>query len=124
MRFDIEYTQSKTEIEADVVIVDGVGTPFLGFTPLEGPLGGTELEEILLAEGLAARGKKVVVFNKTSVAANINGVMYYPIKDLDEIKSVTTKSLISMRAAVPPRSISFQKVFFWCTDLFLSLIHI
>jgi len=101
----------------DVIIFDSVGTPFVGSTPRFGGLGGSELQEILLAEGLAKAGLNVMCINNTPYGAYQNGVWYFS-PEVFTFRKFKTKSLITLRSSqIPMEYIDFDKHFVWLTDL-------
>lgn len=77
----------------DIVIADD-SVPFDGTTPHNQPLGGAEKAIAGLAAGLAARGHRVTVFNRTPVAVDHAGVAWRP---LDDARSATCDLLVAAR---------------------------
>ncbi len=60
----------------DIVLYDSIGMPYTGATPENHGLGGSEFQAILVAEGLAERGRRVLVLNNTTKSESIRGVDY------------------------------------------------
>ncbi len=103
--------------EFDLIIFDSVGTPFIGSTPRFGGLGGSELQEILLAEGLAKIGLNVLCINNIPYGAFQNGVWYLST-EVFGFHKFKTKALITLRnSQIPLEYIDFEKHFVWLTDL-------
>ncbi len=101
----------------DVIIFDSIGTPFIGSTPRLGGLGGSEFQEILLAEGLSKLGLNVLCINNTPYGAFQNGVWYFS-PEIFSCKKFKTKCLITLRnSQIPIEYIDFEKHFVWLTDL-------
>lgn len=101
----------------DVIIFDSVGMPFIGSSPRFGGLGGSELEEILLAEGLAKMGLTVACINNIPYGAVQNGVYYFST-EVFGFHKFKTKSLVTLRnSPIPLEYIDFDKHFVWVTDL-------
>lgn len=101
----------------DVIIFDSVGTSFIGSTPRIMGQGGSEFQEILLAEGLAKAGLSVMCINNTPYNAFQNGVWYFSPEILN-FKKLTTKRLITLRSSpIPASYIDFESHFVWLTDL-------
>ncbi len=101
----------------DVIIFDSIGTPFIGSSPRMHGLGGTEFQEILLAEGLAKSRLDVMCINNTPYGAFQNGVWYFA-PEIFGMRKFKTKVLITMRhSQIPLEYIEFDKHFVWLTDL-------
>lgn len=102
----------------DLIIFDNVGMPYTGTTYRFGGLGGSEFEIILLAEGLAAKGYKVAVFNGFRYPCTEYGVDYWPTDILNGDQTISCKTLLIMRnSPVPVGKIEFDNIRFWFTDL-------
>lgn len=101
----------------DLIIFDSVGTTFIGSTPRLGGMGGSEFQEILLAEGLAKAGLNVMCINNTPYSAYQNGVWYFS-PEVFNLKKFKTKVLITVRnTAIPLEYVGFDRHFVWLTDL-------
>lgn len=103
----------------DVLIFDAVGVPFTGYTSDFGGLGGSEWEQVLLLEALAARGYRVAAMNRLPSWSRVRGVDYHPIGTLDFAK-FSCKSLILLRNTAKPLDIDCQSVFRWVTDTLIE----
>lgn len=100
----------------DVILYDSVGSPFLGSFVRDMGMGGSEFEQVLLLEGLAAQGLRVLSLNNIPVPAHQNGVCYYPIDTL-KIRPMKCKTLIVERSSQIPASIDYEKIIVWATDI-------
>lgn len=101
----------------DVILFDNVGTSFIGSTPRLGGMGGSEFQEILLAEGLAKAGLNVMCINRTPYSAFQNGVWYFPPEVFGSQK-FKTKALITLRSSpIPLEYVDFERHYVWLTDL-------
>lgn len=101
----------------DVIFFDSVGVPFGGDTPRYCGLGGSEFEQILVAEELAKNGIKVACINRLLSWSRVRGVEYFPLEILSYEK-FSCESLVLERSSPTPVSdcLSFDKKFRWVTD--------
>lgn len=98
----------------DVIFYSSVGMAFTGDTPEAGGMGGSELEVVVLAEALAARGYQVTVVNPTREVKEVKGVIYLPLAGAGSWTSCRT--LVVMRySPVPP--IAHEKLVIIAMDM-------
>lgn len=102
----------------DIIIYDNIGMPFQGSTPLNGALGGSEFELILLAESLAKIGKKVLVLNNNEFPAFENDVLYYPGYFLKEKEFTCQKLIINRYSKLINDNIKFQNLYVFLQDFY------
>ena len=103
--------------EYDLIILDQCGPPYDGLTPVFGGLGGSEWENILLAEGFAAQGYKVCIINSFRFPSRVNNVDYWSIDYLNQNPFKCKTLLVTRSANVPHEKIEFDNLRFWFTDL-------
>lgn len=107
------------ETHFDVVFYDNIGMPFIGSTPRNEALGGSELELVLLAEKLAQYGKKVLIINNFDFPAYEYNVYYYPISLLKEHK-IHCKNFIINRYSKPFNDhVIFENLFIYLQDIYV-----
>lgn len=101
----------------DVIILDSVGVAFSGDSPQFNGLGGSEFEQILLAEGLKASGVSVACINRLPSWCKVRGADYIPIEMVSYDK-FECKSLILERSTPVPHEniIKSSRIFRWLTD--------
>lgn len=101
----------------DVIIADSVGVPFYGDSYKFSGMGGSEFEQILLAEELVKNGKTVACLNKSPSWSRARGVEYFPL-DILSYEKFECESLILERGTKRPSrdEISSKKLFRWVTD--------
>lgn len=99
----------------DAVFFDTVGMAYTGATPHHAGLGGSEFQAILLAEALAARGRRVLVLNNCTAAERYEHVDYAPHAqaDLDAIECDVL--LIQRYSRLPP--IRARKIVIAASDI-------
>jgi tetratricopeptide (TPR) repeat protein len=86
----------------DVILFDSIGMPYTGSTPEHSGLGGSEFESILLAEGLARRGFRVLVLNQTLLPATEGGVEYANHEAALSIAFACRVLILARYSQVPP----------------------
>ena len=64
-----------TDIYADVILFDSIGSPYDGNTMHKCGMGGSEFQAILLLEELAKEGYKVICLNNSNKESFVNGVL-------------------------------------------------
>ncbi len=101
----------------DLIILDAVGVPFTGYTPDFGGLGGSEWEQVLLLEALAAKGLRIASINRLPSWSKVRGVDYWPLGTL-EYEKFECKSLVLERQSPRPLEgiVKADNVFRWITD--------
>jgi hypothetical protein len=105
---------SASTLRYDVILFDSLGVPYTGTTPEHSGLGGSEWQSILLAEGLARRGHRVLVLNRTLLPARERGVDYLNHETAYE-RSFSCGALVVVRASnVPP--LAYERLLVWVTD--------
>jgi hypothetical protein len=104
-----------TDIYADVILFDSIGSPYDGNTTHKCGMGGSEFQAILLLEELAKEGYKVICLNNSNKESFVNGVLYAP-NNLIDIHKFKCKNLIIHRYSEIPK-IAHKKAFMWATDL-------
>ena len=72
-----------TDIYADVILFDSIGSPYDGNTMHKCGMGGSEFQAILLLEELAKEGYKVICLNNSNKESFVNGVLYVPNNLID-----------------------------------------
>lgn len=102
----------------DVISFDACGQPFDGWTPELSGLGGSESQDILVLEALAARGYRVLSLNRIPSPAFRNGVLYYPIGMALAEGKLKTKNLILNRISALPMNIETERTFIRATDIY------
>ena len=103
----------------DVILFDACGMPFIGSTPEHQGLGGSEWEEVLLAEALAGAGYRVAVMSRSPTRARVRGVEYLP-HDLLGLDTFTCQTLIVERNSVIPRDIKANRTIRWLQDVMID----
>lgn len=101
----------------DVISFDVVGQPFDGYTPELTGLGGSESQDILVLEALAAKGYRVLSLNRLPSPAIVNGVRYEPMAPALQ-GEVHTKHLILQRTTSMPENIKADHVFVRAQDIY------
>lgn len=99
----------------DVVIYDSVGLPISHKLYDQQALGGSEFQQLLLAEKLAESGYNVAYLSKNLVSHlqkyDKGNLYYYPLNT-----QLETKNLILVRNSPYNNNIKFKKVFVWAHD--------
>ena len=91
-----------TDIYADVILFDSIGSPYDGNTMHKCGMGGSEFQAILLLEELAKEGYKVICLNNSNKESFVNGVLYAP-NNLIDIHKFKCKNLIIHRYSEIPK---------------------
>jgi len=101
----------------DIIIFDNVGVTFAGDTLRWGGLGGSEMQQIVLAEALTKAGMKVACMNRMPSWCKVRGVDYLPI-DMMAFEKFSCGTLIVERSTPVPHTkhIEYKKVLRWITD--------
>lgn len=102
----------------DVISFDAIGQPFDGWTPELSGLGGSESQDILVLEALAARGLRVLSLNRIPSPAVRNGVRYVPLGMALAEGTLKTKTLILNRTSALPANIEAERVLIRATDVY------
>ncbi len=100
----------------DIVLYATVGMPYTGSTPEHAGLGGSEFETILLAEALAARGRSVLVLNKTTRQVRERGVDYANHDAVLEPPVLSCKFLLIQRYSEIPQILA-ERIVVVATDI-------
>ena len=104
-----------TDIYADVILFDSIGSPYDGNTMHQSGMGGSEFQSILLLEELAKEGYKVICLNNCNTESFINGVLYAPNTYTNKYKFKCNNLIIHRYSDIP--KIASKKAFMWATDL-------
>ena len=104
-----------TDIYADVILFDSIGSPYDGNTMHQSGMGGSEFQAILLLEELAKEGYKVICLNNCNTESFINGVLYAPNTYTNKYKFKCNNLIIHRYSDIP--KIASKKAFMWATDL-------
>lgn len=104
-----------TDIYADVILFDSIGSPYDGNTMHQSGMGGSEFQAILLLEELAKEGYKVICLNNYNTESFINGVLYAPNTYTNKYKFKCNNLIIHRYSDIP--KIASKKAFMWATDL-------
>ena len=104
-----------TDIYADVILFDSIGSPYDGNTMHQSGMGGSEFQAILLLEELAKEGYKVICLNNCNTESFINGVLYAPNTYTNKYKFKCNNLIIHRYSDIP--KIASKKAFMWPTDL-------
>lgn len=99
----------------DVIFYDTVGLPYTGTTPEQGGLGGSEFQAILLAEAMAARGRRVLVLNNTGSPEYVRGVDYVNHAQVS-LESLECDALLVQRYSMLP-SIAARRIIIAASDV-------
>lgn len=102
----------------DLISFDACGQPFDGWTPELTGLGGSESQDILVLEALAARGLCVLSLNRIPSPAVRNGVRYVPLGLALAEGTLKTKTLILNRVSALPMNIEAERVLIRATDVY------
>ena len=98
----------------DVVLYSSCGMAFNGDTPEEGGLGGSEIEVVVLADALTARGYKVLVMNPVQRMTVVRGVTYMP--HIAAGSWITCRTLAVWRYSIVP-NIRYEKLVIVAMDM-------
>lgn len=103
-----------TNLYADVILFDTVGSPYTGETAVSEGMGGSEFQAILLLEELAKLQKKVICLNNTQVDKEVNNVLYLSNKNINKYNFKCENLIIHRNSIIPkiPHKVCFQ----WITD--------
>ena len=104
-----------TDIYADVILFDSIGSSYDGNTMHQSGMGGSEFQAILLLEELAKEGYKVICLNNCNTESFINGVLYAPNTYTNKYKFKCNNLIIHRYSDIP--KIASKKAFMWATDL-------
>ena len=104
-----------TDIYADVILFDSIGSPYDGNTMHQSGMGGSEFQAILLLEELAKEGYKVICLNNCNTESFIKGVLYAPNTYTNKYKFKCNNLIIHRYSDIP--KIASKKAFMWATDL-------
>lgn len=104
-----------TDIYADVILFDSIGSPYDGNTIHQSGMGGSEFQAILLLEELAKEGYKVICLNNYNTESFVNGVFYAPNNYVNKYKFKCNNLIIHRYSDIP--KIASKKAFMWATDL-------
>jgi len=104
-----------TDIYADVILFDSIGSPYDGNTMHQSGMGGSEFQAILLLEELVKEGYKVICLNNYNTESFVNGVLYAPNTYTNKYKFKCNNLIIHRYSDVP--KIAHKKAFVWATDL-------
>lgn len=104
-----------TDIYADVILFDSIGSPYDGNTMHQSGMGGSEFQAILLLEELAKEGFKAICLNNCNTESFINGVLYAPNTYTNKYKFKCNNLIIHRYSDIP--KIASKKAFMWATDL-------
>lgn len=104
-----------TDIYADVILFDSIGSPYDGNTMHQSGMGGSEFQAILLLKELAKEGYKVICLNNCNTESFINGVLYAPNTYTNKYKFKCNNLIIHRYSDIP--KIASKKAFMWATDL-------
>jgi len=104
-----------TDIYADVILFDSIGSPYDGNTMHQSGMGGSEFQAILLLEELVKDGYKVICLNNYNTESFVNGVLYAPNTYTNKYKFKCNNLIIHRYSDVP--KIAHKKAFVWATDL-------
>lgn len=105
-----------SEIYADIILFDTVGSAYTGKTLETSGMGGSEFQAILLLEVMAKLGKKVICLNNTVETLEHNNVLYLPNSSVFQYQ-FKCNHLIIHRTSVIPRKIQHKKCYQWVTDM-------
>lgn len=103
-----------SELYADIILFDTVGSSYTGETAVTSGMGGSEFQAILLLEEFAKLGKKVICLNNTQVEKLYNNVLYLPNTSVFKYK-FKCNHLILHRSSIIPK-ISHKQCYQWITD--------
>ena len=103
-----------TNLYADIILFDTIGSPYTGETAITSGMGGSEFQAILLLEEFAKLGKKVICLNNTQVEKSYNDVLYLPNNSVFKYK-IKCDHLILHRNSVIPK-IPHKHCYQWVTD--------
>ena len=104
-------------MEKEIVFFDEAGTPFNGATIENTPLGGCETAILRVAEGLAAKGFTVTVYNNCLEEGMFNKVEYKNRKRFESEAKNGFGMFVSQRGlSVFQSKFSAEKKFLWLQD--------
>jgi hypothetical protein len=104
-----------TDVFADIILFDNIGSPYDGNTMHESGMGGSEFQAILLLEELAKEGYKIICLNNYNTESFVNGVLYAPNNYINKYKFKCNNLIIHRYSDIP--KIAHKKAFMWATDL-------
>jgi hypothetical protein len=104
-----------TDIYADIILFDSIGSPYDGNTIHQSGMGGSEFQAILLLEELVKEDYKVICLNNCNTESFINGVLYVPNTYTNKYKFKCNNLIIHRYSDIP--QIGHKKAFMWATDL-------
>lgn len=103
-----------TNLYADIILFDSVGSPYTGETVNISGMGGSEFQSILLLEAFAKLNKKVICLNNTDSDKQINNVLYLSNKNIFKYNFKCEHLIIHRNSNVP--KISHKFCYQWITD--------
>ena len=103
-----------TNLYADIILFDSVGSPYTGETVNTSGMGGSEFQSILLLEELAKLNKKIICLNNTESDKEINNVLYLSNKNVFKYNFKCEHLIIHRNSSIPkiPHKFCYQ----WITD--------
>lgn len=103
-----------TNLYADIILFDSVGSPYTGETVNISGMGGSEFQSILLLEEFVKLNKKVICLNNTESDKEINNVLYLSNKNIFKYKFKCEHLIIHRNSNIPkiPHKFCYQ----WITD--------
>lgn len=104
-----------TDIYADIILFDSIGSPYDGNTIHQSGMGGSEFQAVLLLEELVKEGYKVICLNNSNTESFINGVLYAPNTYVNNYNFKCNNLIIHRYSEIP--KIANKKAFMWATDL-------
>jgi hypothetical protein len=104
-----------TDVFADIILFDNIGSPYDGNTMHESGMGGSEFQAILLLEELAKEGYKIICLNNYNTESFVNGVLYAPNTYINKYNFKCNNLIIHRYSDIP--KIAHKKAFMWATDL-------
>lgn len=103
-----------SELYADIILFDTIGSPYTGETAVTSGMGGSEFQAILLLEEFAKLGKKVICLNNTQIEKKYNHVLYLPNNSIFKYKFKCDHLILHRNSIIPkiPHKYCYQ----WVTD--------
>ena len=108
-----------TNLYADIILFDTVGSSYTGETVITEGMGGCEFQAILLLEELAKLQKKVICLNNTQTEKEVNNVLYLSNKNINKYNFKCEHLIIHRNSSIP--KISHKFCYQWITDNNTSL---
>lgn len=108
-----------TNLYADIILFDTVGSSYTGETVITEGMGGSEFQAILLLEEFAKLQKKVICLNNTQTEKEVNNVLYLSNKNINKYNFKCERLIIHRNSSIP--KISHKFCYQWITDNNTSL---